>query len=349
MPRRVAKRTNIFRTVFVLACAALALASTCLCGCLGLISQEEVAATVNDIVIDEADVTSYVEGFRSENETLETNAGWAQHLSSNGYTSESLRTYVLETVFIPAAVIRIKAEENGIVVTDEVLDEVIKEEKAYYEDAYGADTWESVLASYGYDEESWRESETERILRDRLKAEVIEDVEPTNGEIEIAMPDIAPLYNGKHSFYILFDDEEAAFEEVDLLGGEDSHVSLKQFKRDGAVNAGWSSLSSSPMALNSAYNNALNNLEEGTISGAVDLGDGTWAVIYCDKGYVFEEGDIYNTQNIPAPIYKQIVSDISDNIEESAFETWLDSATNSCTVVINNMPAGLPYDTSTNY
>lgn len=363
------KRANILQVLVVLACALCVAASTALCGCLGLSKKVYTAATVDGVTIAEDDVTSYIEGFRSENEARETDAGWAEYLSSNGYTSESFRTYVLNTVFVPDLVVRLAAEKKGITVTDDELNRIISAEKIRYEELYGPDSWTSVLSSYGYDEATWRESEMNRLLRDRLEDEVVDPVEPSRAQIVEYAEQVAPNYNGKHSYYILLDNEENATEVLDHMGGQGVSMKLSAFKKaglraarlygtsvtvqegqetevisTGLKYAGWSSFDS--FGTNTAYNNALNDVDLGCVSGVVQLTDSSWAIIYCDDVYVFQKDDLKKADAIPSAIYAKIVEGVGDLLRQEKFDKWIDKAQDKAEVKINSMPTGLPYDVS---
>lgn len=363
------KRANILRVLTVLVCALCVAASTALCGCLGLSKKVYTAATVDGVAIDEDDVTAYIEGFRSENETRETDTGWAEYLSSNGYTSESFRTYVLNTVFVPDLVVRLAAEKKGISVTDDELDKIIAAEKIRYEELYGPDSWTSVLSSYGYDEATWRESEMNRLLRDRLEDEVVDPVEPSHAQVAEYAEQVAPNYNGKHSYYILLDNEDNAVDVLDHLGGQGASMKLSAFKKagrraarlygtsvtvqegqqtevisTGLKYAGWSSFDS--FGTNTAYNNALNDVDLGCISGVVQLTESSWAIIYCDDVYVFQKDDLNETKAIPSAIYAKIVEGVGDLLRQEKFDKWIAKAQDKAEVTINSMPTGLPYDVS---
>ena len=218
-------------SVAVAGVVALAVAALCLSGCLGLSKKVTVAAQVGDIVISEEDVTAYIEGFRSQDDDRATDSGWALYLSANGYTAESFRQKVLDEVFIPEASVRIQAQAHNIVVTDEELDSVIEAEKAFYEESYGADSWTSVLASFGYDEKSWRESEMNRLLKERLADEVVGKPEPTQDQLMEYGPDIAPRFNGKHSYFAAFDTQEAGESALASLGGAGASIKFSAFKK----------------------------------------------------------------------------------------------------------------------
>ena len=123
-------RQHLIRVACVCALIALVLAAPCaLTGCFGMTQPPQVAAYVNGVAIEEDDVTEFIEDFRGKNAQYETDSAWAEFLKSNGYTSETLRSYVLDTVFIPQELIRQKCAELGIEIGDTDLDDVIRQEK----------------------------------------------------------------------------------------------------------------------------------------------------------------------------------------------------------------------------
>lgn len=338
------KRPDRSRVPLALACLLLAVAGMGLAGCLGLIRSTTVAATVGDVAISEEEVTDYIEGFRSKNENCETDEGWASFLATAGYTTESMRAYVLETAFIPKAVVRANCATLGISVSDEELDRVIEQERAYYEQRYGADSWASVLSSYGYDEESWRENEEDRLLEERCKAQVVGEVEPTQSQFQAYVNQNAVSYNGKHSYYLRFEGVEEAQEALGRLGGTEAEVSLARFGELGeAVNGGWSSVQADQDNLSTAYIAALNELEAHHVSEPVEDGEGV-VLILCNRTFSAEADAYVSAKKLPHGIREALREDCATTLADDAFEAWLEQATEEAHVVINDMPAGLPYD-----
>lgn len=344
MPKAAHKRLAVLSVALSLSL----LASLCLCSCFGIAAPPQVAATVNGVAIDEDDVTEFIEGFRKKNAQYETDTGWAEFLKSNGYTSESLRSYVLDTVFIPQELIRQQCEDLGISIGDTELDQVIAQEKAYYEERYGANSWDSVLASFGYDEKTWRENELNRLLEEQLRSMVIEAVEPTEAEIHAEANQGASSYNGKDSYYISFPSREAAQQARDGIARD--RVTLAEFSRLGdAIHAGWNSLPASRDALSTAYEQALNGLELDAVSEPVDV-DGSWVLIYCDAVFnVGAGGESVVLRSIPPEIYRQIVDDATERKADQLFNEWLANLSSESDIVIEPMPSGLPYNVSTTY
>lgn len=308
----------------------------------------QVAASVNGVSIDEDDVTGFIEGFRTKKGQYETDSEWADFLKANGYTSETLRGYVLDTVFIPQELIRQQCEQLGIEVTDTELDAVIREEKAYYEQRYGENSWDSVLASYGYDEQSWRLNELNRLREERLRALVIDAVEPTEAEIQAQANESVSAYNGRDTYYVAFDSREAAQAARDRVAGD--KLTLGEFERLGnAVHAGWSSLPANRDIMSTEYVQASNALEVDGVSQPV-YANGTWMLIYCDASFnVGAGGESVVLGSIPPAIYDQIVADATQAKADQLFDEWLAVLAEQSDIVIEPMPDGLPYNVSATY
>ena len=315
----------------------------CLFGCFGIPQDPLVAANVNGEAIYEDDVTEYIEGFRAKNTDYETDSGWAEYLNSKGFTSETIRTYVLDTNFIPKALIKQECANRNIQVTDAELDYVIEQEKAYYESRYGEKSWDSVLASYGYDEGTWRENELNRLLEEQLADEVIADAEPTEGEIQAQANESAPNYSGKSSYYVSFPSEQEAQRALEQLNLQDETTTIEAFSALGeAVYAGWNSLNANRDSLAKEYIQALNSLELNHVSSPVQTGS-TWVLIFCNSVFSASVGESVALGTIPAEIYEQIVADAVETKKERLFEDWLAAVKNDADIVYEPMPDGLPY------
>lgn len=321
------------------------LALSCLLSaCFGIPESPSVAARVDGQEIYEDDVTAYIEGFRLKNPEYETDTGWAEFLKSNGYTSETMRTYVLNTVFIPKTLIRRECESRNIKITDAELDAVIEEEKNYYERRYGENSWDSVLASYGYDEDSWRENERDRLLEEQLARMVITNPQPTQGEIQALANRTASNYNGKSSYYIEFATQQEAEAARNRLAITDSSTTLEAFSTLGTpVYAGWNSLTSSRDAMSTEYIQALNTLELNHVSQPVQI-NGKWYLIFCNATYnAGSSGESVALDRIPPEIYEQLVSDAIEEKTKNLFDEWLAELMETSNIVYEPMPEGLPY------
>lgn len=316
-------------------------------GCFGLPEQPQVAATVNGEEILENEVTEYIEGFRFKNDTYGTYQGWADFLASVGYTPSTFRVHVLESTFIPEVLVRQECEKRKIVVTDDQLDMAIEKEKAYYEQRYGADSWDSVLASFGYDEKSWRENEEYRLLEEQLTDVVIENKKAKKSDILRQARANGTDYNGKHSYYIAFESEQKAQEAYESVSKyANGKMSLKRFKKLGKqVNAGWNSLPAARDKLSTEYLNVLNEMDAGELSKPVVI-DGKHVLVFCDDVFACPSEITYSRLNsFPKAIYEQIAADADKQHVEDAYMEWLRMITRDSDIRVAPMPDGLPYAT----
>lgn len=329
-----------------LASAALA-ACLVLAGCFGIPAEPQVAATVNGDKIYESEVTDYIEGFRSKNQEYETDSGWAEFLISNSYTAETIRQHVLDTNFIPKLLIRQECARRDITLTDEQLDSVIEREKEYYEQRYGENSWNSVLASYGYDEESWRENESDRLLEEQLERKVVKSAKATNAEVQQQANENAVNYNGKHSWYLEFASEDEANDaRAKVKFDPKGKTTVKRFRKagDGAKSAGWSSLAHDRESMSMEYVNALNAIGAGEVSQPVQQDD-KWLLIFCDRVFRVDKDEEYvSLSSVPKAIRAQLREDASKAKTDQRFRDWLEKETDGAQIEIADMPSGLPYD-----
>ena len=329
----------------VLASALAVVLGASLFGCSGIPKEPQVAATVNGTVIAEDEVTEYIEGFRSKNDSYGTDAGWAAFLANAGYTPSSFRMHIIETTFVPNELVRQECASRKIVVTDDQLDLVIEQEKSYYEQRYGEDSWGSVLASFGYDEQTWRENEELRLLEEQLTDVVVKDKKASKSDILRMARQSGSNYNGRHSYYIDFKTEKQAQAARDTLAkSADATVKPKAFKKLGdTVNAGWNSVTADRDKMSNEYLSALSELDARRVSAPVE-DNGTWRLVLCDQVFTCPAELTYaRLAAFPKKIYAQIESDASKAHVEDAYMDWLDEVTDSADIQVNAMPDGLPY------
>ncbi len=345
------------RPVLIFCACALAVAALAVAGVKphAFSSQQSaVAATVNGTEISEDAVTAYIEGFRSENVDYENDTGWASFLADAGYTAEGLRHYVLDTVFIPEALVKQECAARDIVVTDKDLESLVAAEKSYYEKRYGKDSWDSVLASYGYDASSWRDNEEDRLLEKKLSQAVVDAdavaADATDDVVQVVANEKARSYNGRHSWYLAFSSQaeaQGAQERLAAAGaGEVSYEAFAALAVEGQAvrDAGWSSLSADRAKMSNAYTKALKGLAAHSVCAPFE-DKGTWYLVLCDE--VFEVGrgeEFVSLDRIPAPIVEQLRQDTLEQERESAFESWLSDLRSRSSVVVSDMPQGLSYD-----
>lgn len=338
-------------TKFALAACAAALSLTCFGALFGCSSQGGsssvaltggVAATVNGVEISEDDVTMTIEQGRvnlgaTDDET------WANWLNDQGYTVESLREEIIESM-VTQELIRQGAEERGITVDPAQVDEYVNEMKAYYDDS---DQWNTALETIGMTEEEYRDSISDSLLIQSFQSDFTVEDDPTEEDMLEYAQMYASYYDGaKKSSHVLFNAEDTALaqEVLDKLnsGELDIATAAEQYSQDTGSAAqggdvGWDKLTS----FVTEYQTALDGLEKGQIS---DLVTSTYGIhiIECTDVFTAPE-EVTSTSQLPEEFVEQIKELVKNNMSQQAYNDWLTEARENADVVINAMPEGLPY------
>lgn len=144
--------------------------------------QKTVLAKVGDKKITRADV----------DEALKTYLDYYKQQYGDDYESDetlketlkSLRTQQLEGLVDQEVLLQSK-EELGVNPTDEEVQEEVDERIDYYKNALGSDAdYESFIASYGYDDESFSEYLKEQVVLSMIVDAMVADVEVTDEDVE---------------------------------------------------------------------------------------------------------------------------------------------------------------------
>ena len=154
--------------LLLLAVLALALMTT-FAGCGGL---NGAAATVNGAVISEQEVADYVQSRRVA-QGLEDAADWRAYLNDSGQTSAEIRDQVVD-LLISREILRQGADDLGVRVTGDELDEAVAVKRRTYEsDAQ----WKQALAAAGLDEQTYRGEVELDLLSSKVAQALAEDPE----------------------------------------------------------------------------------------------------------------------------------------------------------------------------
>lgn len=154
--------------LLLLAALALALMMT-FAGCGGL---NGTAATVNGAVISEQEVADYVQSRRVA-QGLEDAADWRAYLNDSGQTSAEIRDQVVD-LLISREILRQGADDLGVRVTGDELDEAVAVKRRTYEsDAQ----WKQALAAAGLDEQTYRGEVELDLLSSKVAQALAEDPE----------------------------------------------------------------------------------------------------------------------------------------------------------------------------
>lgn len=310
---------------------------------------KQVAARVNGEKVYEEQITEYIEGFRNLEGNYETDSSWAEYLARCGYTAETLRLHILNSVFIPRVLVVQQCKKKNITVSESELNNSLQAEKNRYELKYGTDTWNSVLSSYGYDEQSWADTEEFRLLQLRLKDSLFKKQQPSKAALKNEIVSNRSVYTGKHSYYVSFKTlseakhfyESLSKNSKDKLIGDGKESFLEHKTR---VDAGWNCVSSDRLNMTNEYVSELNNLSRNQISWPLKIRE-HYFVIWCDKIYsVKKNTQSVNLSNIPSAIYDELVKNASINIQDKHFDEWLEEVREDSKIIVYDMPKHLPYD-----
>lgn len=342
-------------TVICAACAALCLAGALgLAGCddlgagsihKGTSTEGDVAATVGDNNIYEADVTYQVEAIRAQYGYTDDTM-WAWMLALSGYTPETFREYIIDSMSYEY-VVPVAAAQKGVTVPAEDVDAAV----AGMKETYGLtdEQWATALANSGYTEESYRETVELSLMEEALYEAVTEGAEMTDELFEeYGMPYVEAYYaNIKRSSHILFaveDQETAERVLAELQEGTltfDDAVAQYSIDTGSAVaggDVGWSGIHT----FVDEYQGALDELEPGQMSGLV-LSQFGYHIILCTDAFVYT--DETTVADLPEDLYEHVSTNyLGSSLASITYNEYIESVREDMGYVINPMPEGLSYD-----
>lgn len=325
-------------SVFVLAvvcCIALA-------GC-GSKYTGGVAATVNGTPIEEDTVTKYIEDFRASSE-LTSDEAWASWLKESDQTPESIREQVIN-YYVQQELIRQAADENEVVVEQSRIDDQVDAMKKNYNNDKA---WQDALAQSGVTEDQYRDSIKLGLTSRALQEAVIQDVDTSDdaGLLEF-MNTYKDMINGsKRSSHILLEQgQEAQAEEIVgyLTSGQmDFATAAQQYSIDTASaqnggDVGWNTINN----FVEQYTSALDTIHEGQIT--MTISDYGIHIILCTEELDIQ-GDPTSLDAYPSEIVDYMRTIYGSQKKTEMFSEWLQHYQEESDIVINPMPANVPYN-----
>lgn len=176
------KRRMFERVALTGAAIMLAVSAGLATGCSSEVSESEgdpiasrsdtsqgVAATVNGSPIGERSVTAFIE-YRRAIEGLEDDHDWAEWLDVEGLTPESYRESIIED-YIDLELLRQGAEDLGVEVSEDEIDEYITEEWGEMTD----EEWQKNLDRLGITDERYRDMAKNALLRSKVAEAISPD------------------------------------------------------------------------------------------------------------------------------------------------------------------------------
>lgn len=342
-------------------CAAMLLSVSAM-ACSGVINQATntqdykltggVAATVNGVNIKEDTVTKQIMSARTSLDKTK-DKDWAQYLADQGQTPESYREAMIRS-YANQYLLTEAEKEYDITVTDEDVEKAWKDAAKSYD---SEQAFEDVLKQIGYDKDSYKESLKSSLAQQKLKEAVAPEKKPTDDEIVKYLNDNLSTYNNaKRSSHILIkvasdaseeDDakaEKTAQEALDKINsGEMSFAdAAKKYSEDNSKDkggdVGWDKLTT----FVTEYQDALNNLQKGQVSGLVKSTYG-YHIITCTDVFSVD-GSVTSIDQVPSEI-KDYISNVIKTQQVSAdYSAWLQDYQDKADIKINKMPEDVPYN-----
>lgn len=306
-----------------------------------------VAATVNGKEIAEDKVTEYIEDIRTSYD-LTKDSDWATYLAMYGMTPATLREEVIN-MFVEDEAVKIAAEQRGIKVEASEVDEAVNSMKENFD---SEEEWKDALKSADFTEESYREEVEGSLLYEKLEESVTKEI-GGDGEItdekrlEYAQAYAEAFDGARKSSHILFatGDETKAQEVLDQIkgGSLDFVEAVKEYSIDTVSaadegNVGWDCLES----LDDNYQVALEELDKDQVSDLVTSEFGVH-IIKCTDVFKLD-GELASIDDLPDEIKAYVEELIETESASDDFAEWLSTYVEGLDVVINEIPAKVPYN-----
>lgn len=335
----------------VISCTlTMALATVCFAGVTGCSTKPAnpndkgltggVAATVNGVEIPEDDVTRWVNSVRNSQNLMDDKSGWAKYLADQKATPTSMRYDFLASK-IKQELVEQYANERDSYATDEQIDAAVKKIR----DNYSSDeAWQKGLEGAGFeDEQDYRDALQYSISYENLNKGFKVEVAKDKPEY---LEELAKYDGARKSSHILFglEDKETAQQVLDQINEGTLELSdaAKQYSNDsGSAEAGgdvgWDKLTT----FVEPYQNALNNLEIGQVSGLVESEYG-YHIIKCTD--IFKAPSTAdNLADVPQEIETKVEETVSLSDSTKKLDEWIEEKRDVADVVINPMPEKAPY------
>ena len=138
-----------------------------------------VAAQVDKVQIGENDITNAIAKIRTTQGFAEDEQ-WGKMLVSNNMTPEDARSVVIEQ-FVSDELLKQAAEENGVQITEQAIDEGFEQEKKNYEEEmklYGInEEFEQMLTQQGMTTDDVKDAIKKSLMRTELGKKVVTDLQ----------------------------------------------------------------------------------------------------------------------------------------------------------------------------
>lgn len=367
--RKKQRKTYVSKTVKIILVVIGVLAmllSVSAMACSGLMSQTEsassgykltggVAATINGTNLTEDTVTKQIMSMRTSYGYTK-DKDWAQYLVDNDLTPKKYRKQLIDS-YAQQILLQQAQKENGVTVSGK---EVEKAWKDACKSAGGAKTFKKTLKTYGYTEDTYKDSLKESLAQQKLKDAVAPTSKPKDSEIVDYINENLSKYNdARRSSNILIKvDSDASDEDktaakakaqecLDKINsGELSFEdAVEQYSDDTGSkekkgDVGWDKLTT----FVDSYQAALEGLNKGDVSGVVESTYG-YHIIKCTD-YFHVDSQVDDIKQVSKDIKKYVSNVVKTQAESTAYSEWLEQYKKDADITVNPMPKDVPYNVS---
>ena len=344
--RKKQRKTYVSKTVKIVLVVIGVLAmllSVSAMACSGLMSQAEdtsgykltggVAATINGTNLTEDTVTKQIMSMRTSNGYTK-DKDWAQYLVDNDLTPKKYRKQLIDS-YTQQILLQQAQKENGVTVSDE---EVEKAWKDACKSAGGAKAFKKTLKTYGYTEDTYKDSLKESLAQQKLKDAVAPTSKPKDILIKVdsdaSDEDKAAAKAKAQECLDKINSGELSFEDAVEQYSEDT--GSKEKKGD----VGWDKLTT----FVDSYQTALEGLNKGDVSEVVESTYG-YHIIKCTD-YFHVDNQVDDINQVPKDIKKYVSNVVKTQAASTAYSEWLEQYKKDADITVNPMPKDVPYNVS---
>ena len=342
--RKKQRKTYVSKTVKIVLVVIGVLAmllSVSAMACSGLMSQAEdtssykltggVAATINGTNLTEDTVTKQIMSMRTSYGYTK-DKDWAQYLVDNDLTPKKYRKQLIDS-YTQQILLQQAQKENGVTVSDE---EVEKAWKDACKSAGGAKAFKKTLKTYGYTEDTYKDSLKENLAQQKLKDAVAPTGKPKDSEIVDYINENLSNYNdARRSSNILIKVDSDASDEDKAAAKAKAQECLDK------INSGELSFED---AVKQYSDDTGSKEKKGDVSDVIESTYG-YHVIKCTD-YFHVDSQVDDIKQVPKDIKKYVSNVVKTQAASTAYSEWLEQYKKDADITVNPMPKDVPYNVS---
>ena len=293
----------------------------------------DAAAKVDDSYIEEEDVAEWISQYRASSQ-LQDDDDFADALISNSYTVSTFRNYAISELAMNM-LIEERAEELGITVSDDEIEEQLEAAKESYASG-DDDEWADVLEDYGLTEDDLREQYKINLEQEAICEQDVETRDANDEELLYYIQYYLAGSTQKHAYRIVFtgdgksDRAKECYEELEELqeNGEldvdaFSEIAVAESDEEGVEdtlgNYAWSGSD-----MDDDVKEIIEYVDEGSISEIESIdGDDAVEIFYCDEEYTFDSAS--DMEEVPDDVPEELMAEVEEAAADFVYSDNCDS------------------------